>query len=252
MIFFFSSLVVNPCFYILFPILLSFVFRRAILKRVLYGISLVLFLLFTNTPLLRVAEEQWYESYDIPLDSTKTYEYGIVLGGYGQWDWKRNRIEYGTNAARLIEGIRLYKMGKIKKLVLASDGSIIQRKDKNGPEGNPEGMMKYLNNLGVPSQDIIMELYANNTRENVTLTMKLLGNALQSSNVLVITSAVHMKRSLHSFYTEGIYPDYYLTDTWPNLNGVSENFIPSLYTLIQWQELLHEWIGLVAYKLRGW
>lgn len=252
MIKFISTLVVSPLLYILLPLLISIFIKKTRIKKILYGVALTLTLLFSFTPLLQVAEEQWYAPYDHPLDSTKTYPYGIILGGYGEWDWKRDRIEYGANADRLIEGIRLYKQGKIKKLVLASDGSIIQKKDKDGPEGNPAGMMTYLNQLGIPSDDVIMEVYAKNTRENVTLTKALLGGKLTSENTLVITSAVHMKRSLRTFKAEGITPDYYLSDTWPDLNGETAGYYFSIATFAQWPELLHEWIGYVVYKLRGW
>ena len=249
---FLSMLVVNPVLYMVFPIFLSWLFQSVKVKRALYGVSVVLVLLFTNTPLFKFAEEQWYAAYDQPLSATKTYDYGIILGGYSQWDWKRDRTEYGPAADRLIEGIRLYKMGKIKKIVLASDGSIILKPQKDGPEGNPAGMVKYLNELGVPTEDLILEKYATTTRENVTCTMELLGSKLTSSNSLVITSAVHMRRSLSAFQQEGLHPDCYITDTWPDLNGESESYLPSLYTLAQWQELLHEWVGYVVYKIMGW
>lgn len=247
-----SSLVINPVLYILFPTVLSMLLKDVRTKKLMYAISLLLLLIFTNTPLLKFAEEKWYESYDKPLSATKTYEYGIVLGGYSYWDWQRNRAEYGPAADRLIEGIRLYKLGKIKKIVLASDGSIIVDREKNEAVGNPDGMVRYLNELGVASEDIILEKYANNTRENVTFTKELLGDSLHADNALLITSAVHMKRSLSAFDREGLNLDCYLADTWPDRNGKSESFVPSLNTLAQWQELLHEWIGYVVYKLRGW
>jgi hypothetical protein len=41
---------------------------------------------------------QWFAEYDHPLPEGKTYEYGIVLGGYSHWDWERNRIEFSNIA----------------------------------------------------------------------------------------------------------------------------------------------------------
>ena len=249
---FLAKLVVSPILYIIIPIFISFFLKKEKVKKIMYAIAVLLIILFTNTSLLKFAEEQWYAPYDKPLPAAKVYEYGIILGGYSQWDWDRNRVEYGPAADRLIEGVRLYKLGKVKKIVLASDGSIIRKKDHDGPEGNPNGMLNYLADLGIPSEDVIMEVYAKNTRENVTLTKELLGEKMQSDNTVIITSAVHMKRSLSAFKQEGLSPDYFITDTWPGLNGESESFCPSVYTLAQWQELLHEWIGHVVYKIRGW
>lgn len=252
MLSFLAFLVTTPVTFILLPLLVGLIIRNRKWKRGLYATAILLALLFTNTPLLKIAEKQWYKEYDRPLPEGKTYKYGIVLGGYSFWDWERNRPEFSEIADRLTEGIRLYKCGRIDKLVLASDGSIIQSKDGKGLQGNPQGMMKYLNELGIPQEDIIMETFANNTRENVTFTKELLGKEINTTPVLIITSAVHMKRSVSAFQTEGIYPDCYITDTWVNVKGQRVSFMPSVGTLARWPELLHEWVGYAVYKWRSW
>ena len=243
-----AFLVTTPLTFILLPLIIAWFLKNRTAKRVLYGIAIVLTLVFTNTPLLKTAEEHWYKAYDRPLPEGKIYKYGIVLGGYSFWDWERNRPEFSEIADRLTEGIRLYKCGRIEKLVLASDGSIIQSKDEKGLQGNPQGMMKYLNELGIPKEDIIMETFANNTRENVTFTKKLLGKEMDTAPVVIITSAIHMKRSVSAFQAEGIYPDCYITDPWVDVKGQRVSFMPSVGTLAQWPELLHEWVGYIVYK----
>ena len=135
---------------------------------------------------------------------------------------------------------------------MASDGSIFQSKGGKGLQGNPQGMMKYLNELGIPKEDIIMETFANNTKENVTFTKKLLSKEMNTASIMIITSAIHMKRSASAFQAEVIYPDCYITDTWVDVKGQSVSFMPSVGTLVQWPELLHEWIGYIMYKLKGW
>lgn len=185
-----AFLVTTPVTFILLPLLIGLIIKNRKWKRGLYATAILLALIFTNTPLLKIAEEQWYKEYDRPLPEGKTYKYGIVLGGYSFWDWERNRPEFSGIADRLTEGIRLYKCGRIDKLVLASDGSIIQSKDGKGLQGNPQGMMKYLNELGIPQEDIIMETFANNTRENVTFTKKLLGKEMDTASIVIITSAI--------------------------------------------------------------
>lgn len=198
MLSFLAFLVTTPVTFILLPLLIGLIIKNRKWKRGLYATAILLALIFTNTPLLKKAEEQWYKEYDCPLPEGKIYKYGIILGGYSFWDWERNRPEFSEIADRLTEGIRLYKCGRIEKLVLASDGSIIQSKDGKGLQGNPQGMMKYLNELGIPQEDIIMETFANNTRENVTFTKKLLGKEMDTASIVIITSAVHMKRCKHS------------------------------------------------------
>ena len=246
-----STLVTSPLTPIIACFLAGVFLKHLRWKKICFSLSLLFLVLFTDAPLLKFASEQWYQDYDHPLPAGKTYAYGLVLGGYATWDWDRNRAEYGQSADRLIEGIRLYKMGKVKQLILASDASIIQTKDGKGWQGNPDGMREYLTQLGVPSEAVIMETYADNTRENVLFTKELLGDQLTSDDVLLITSAIHMKRSVKAFQREGLNPDTYLTDTCVEPYGESVSFWPSLTTLTEWSGLLHEWVGYLFYALRG-
>ena len=125
----FISLAINPTTYIVIFLLLGVVLKSKRWKRLCLTLSALLFLLFSNGALYQWIAEQWYKEYDRPLPERKQYTYGIVLGGYSYWDWKRSRPEFSEIADRLLEGIRLYKHGRIRKLVLASDGSIIESKD---------------------------------------------------------------------------------------------------------------------------
>lgn len=246
----FVSLIISPTSYIICLIILGWLLKAKAVKRLCYALAGALFLLFSNAPLYQYVAEKWYEEYDHPLQEGKTYTYGIVLGGYSYWDWERGRVEFSNIADRLTEGIRLYKTGRIRKLVLASDGSIIQSADGKGLQGNPQGMMKYLESLGIPSEDIIMETRANSTWENATFTKELIGEDLEREPSLLITSAIHMRRALLAFNSVGLYPDSYLTDTFVDLKGVKKDYTPSLFVLASWQEMTHELVGYVVYNYR--
>ena len=217
----------------------------------MYGIALAFTLLFTNHPLYDAAYRQWFAEYDHPLPEGKTYEYGIVLGGYSHWDWKRNRIEFSNIADRLLEGIRLYKEGRIRKLVLASDGSIIECENEVAMKGNPEGMRAFLKAMGMPPEDIILETKAWNTQENATFTLELIGDSLKTVPSLLITSASHMRRSLATFHRVGIPSDPYITDTPVQVGDQKTSWVPSLAVLLRWPELLHEWVGYAYYAWKG-
>lgn len=244
---FFVNYLTMPMFYILIPLCIGLIIKRKKVKYFFFGISIVLALFFTNPWIIQQITHQWYKEYDHPI-ANKEYTYGIVLGGYSDWDWERNRIEFSDIADRLTEGIRLYKLGKIKKIVLASDGSIIEKDTEEGVRGNPEGTMQFLTLLGIPREDIIMETKANNTRENAVLTLKLIGNDLKEKPTLLITSAIHMRRSLMTFNQEGMFPDPYITDTDNHVRGKGIQIMPSVSALINWSTFLHEFIGYWAYK----
>ena len=248
---FLISLLINPFTYIICFVLLGWLVRTKRWKRLCFIWAALLFLLFSNGSLYQWAAEQWYREYDHALPKGKQYTYGIVLGGYSYWDWKRDRPEFSGIADRLLEGIRLYKQGRIRKLVLASDGSIIESKDGKGLQGNPAHMQQYLVNLGMPLEDVIFETYANNTWENATFTLERIGESLKTEPILLITSATHMRRSLWTFQSVGLYPDAYITDTFPEIKGNGgPNWLSSLPVLAVWPELTHEWIGYLYYRFR--
>lgn len=242
-----SSLVTNPLTYILFFLVLGLLLKPKFWKRGCYIVSLVLILLFTNAPLLDWVSQKWYGEYDKPLPLGKTYEYGIVLGGYSNWDWKHERPEFSDIADRLLEGVQLHAKGTIRKLVLASDGSVILR-GKEAISGNPQGMKTYLMNMGIPAEDIIIEPKANNTHENATLTLELIGEELRNKPSVIITSSIHVPRSVLAFEQVGLHPDVCMTDLPTEIEQARFSILPSLGVIYGWRALLHEMVGYVAYK----
>ena len=242
-----SSLVTNPLVYILFFLILGWMVKAKRWKRGFYIVCIMLALLFTNASLLNWVSEKWYRKYDQPLPAGKTYEYGIVLGGYSNWDWKHERPEFSEIADRLLEGVQLHAKGIIRKLVLASDGSVILR-DGNAISGNPTGMKTYLMNMGIPAEDIIIEPKANNTHENATLTLELIGEDLRNEPSVIITSSIHVPRSVLAFEQVGLHPDVYMTDLQTEIEQARFSIWPSLGVIYGWKALLHEMVGYVAYK----
>lgn len=242
-----ATLVTNPLTYILFFLVLGFLLRPKRWKRGCYIVSLVLFLLFTNASLLDWVSQKWYGVYDKPLPMGKTYEYGIVLGGYSDWDWKHERPEFSEIADRLLEGVQLHAKGTIQKLVIASDGSVIQRKEYE-ISGNLQGMKAYLMNMGIPAEDLIIEPKANSTRENATLTLELIGENLRNKPSVIITSSIHVPRALLAFEQVGLHPDVYMTDLPTEIDKSTYSIVPSLSVINGWLALLHEMVGYVAYK----
>lgn len=247
MLYFLSSLITNPISYILFFLVLGLLIKAKKWKRGMYGVAIVLALLFTNESLLDYVSEKWYGKYDQPLPTGKVYEYGIVLGGYSDWDWKHERPEFSEIGDRLFEGVQLYGKGVIRKIVLASDGSVYRVKGTE-EEGNPEGMKTYLMNMGIPEEDIILETRANNTHENATMTLELIGEDLRNKPSVIITSSIHVPRGLLAFNQVGLYPDVYMTDMPTEANKARFSLLPTLSVIYGWRALLHEMVGYVVYK----
>ena len=270
-------LICSPAFYVFLLIAAAWLCRHhKRWKWTLAGLAVFASLFFSLEPIYEIAAKKWSEGYPWTVPAGKTYQYGIVLGGCSYWDWERNRPEFGGNVDRLTEGIQLYHKGIIRKLVIASDGSIIQREDTTKQSGNPTAMTDYLIRLGIPRQDIILETKATTTHENAVYIKQLLKDPPQPSllregslmyqkmsaeldslpkqggegrvSCLLITSSIHMRRALMAFEQEGIHADPYVTDCIVKVKGKEDRWLPSLHVIRDWQALLHEIIGYAYYK----
>ena len=270
-------LICSPLFYVFLLIVAAWLCRhRKRWKWTLAGLAVFASLFFSLEPIYEIAAKKWSEGYPWTFPAGKTYQYGIVLGGCSYWDWERNRPEFGGNVDRLTEGIQLYHKGIIRKLVIASDGSIIQREDTTKQSVTPAAMTDYLIRLGIPREDLILETKATTTHENAVYIKQLLKDPPQPSllregsqmcqtssaeldslpkqggegwvSCLLITSSIHMRRALMAFEQEGIHADPYITDCIVKVKGKEDRWLPSLHVIRDWQALLHEIIGYAYYK----
>ena len=75
------SFVCNPVFYIIVCLVLAWLVKNRNVKEVVYGVNIVLVILFTNQPCARIVKEQWYKDYDHPLKAGKVSLYRVVSEG---------------------------------------------------------------------------------------------------------------------------------------------------------------------------
>ena len=250
-----STLITSPICYILVLLAAAYICRRRRKTRIALITAAVVFTLFFSIrPIYEQAEKAWCGEYSNLIPAGKTYDYGIVLGGYGEWDPDRNRPEFDKHADRLLEGIQLYHKGKIRKLIIASDSSNRQTDNPDETQGNPAAMRAYITRLGIPDSALILENTAKTTRENASTIKALLKKAPSPSGRaeegLLITSAIHLPRALMTFQEEGIICDPYATDCIVSDPHQKNRWFPNLTVMRYWQSLLHEVIGYAYYKLR--
>ena len=187
---------------------------------------------------------------DYDLMDTK-YEGAIVLGGIGNIDLRLQKINFGWSGDRLFQVLPYYYNGRIKKIIFTGgSGSIEFSESKEGIF-----VKKYLQSIHIPDSAMVIESNSKNTYENAVFTKKLLDSLKINGNFLLVTSAYHMPRSMAVFKKAGfknITP--YLT------NRVSGNrrfsldhlLIPNPDALFSLQFLIHEWMGYVIYKIKGY
>ena len=238
-------------------IVLLFLIAGAVLIKSRVGKNLVisglfLLLFFTNQYIANYAIYLWEPEF-IPIASLQEYEVGIVLTGVTNLNKTAfDRTFFNKGADRITHAMQLYKLGKIKKILITGGQGI----NPTNPNTEADLLADFLIMAGVMKKDILIENQAVNTRQNALFAKSTLENEAYDleSEYLLITSAFHMKRSKACFDQVGLltvpFPvDYYASDPQLTIKSLLQ---PHPEGLLKWQILFKEWVGLIAYKLAGY
>lgn len=242
---------ITPLSWILICILLSFVVKNAKVKTRFRKASVILLLIFTNPWMVEKVTYAWELTPYSANKITTPYDVGIVLGGSMRYyDPVSERVVYSLSVDRLLQGLQLYHDGKIKKILLSGGSGYVNFKDWKESKLIAEVLLK----SGVPAEDILLENESRNTYENAIHSAEMLREGKNGTKFLLITSAFHMRRSLMCFEKAGLKVEAFPVDTRsaPHINTLDKIIQPDAECLSQWDMLLHEWIGLVMYKMMGY
>ncbi len=149
----------------------------------------------------------------------------------------------GDALQRLVYVFRLYRFQPLPVIVSSGKGFKCQK-----PEAPV--MKRYLVQMGIPEKDIYMDTTSRNTYENA-VEIKKLCEKLACKRVILITSAYHMKRAVYSFRHAGLTnvvpapADYKTSRTCYNFI----NYMPDMEALLNTYRALHEYIGMLYYKI---
>ncbi|MEN9686208.1 MAG: hypothetical protein RLZZ28_1994 [Bacteroidota bacterium] len=221
--------------------------KNPLLKKRLYYLLVFLFIVFTNPFLYRALVSNWQVN-NSPLPKGKVYEAGIVLGGMAGYDKSKNGY-FGGNADRFIQTANLYHQGIIKKIIVSGGtGSLSQDEPAEAIFLREQFMAN-----GVRDSDIIIEKASRNTYENAFYSKKITDSLKLAPPYVLITSAIHMKRSVSTFQKQGFDCIPYSCDfeVVPKKNTIEYTLLPDITLLGQWGYFIKEVVGLYAYKLTG-
>jgi uncharacterized SAM-binding protein YcdF (DUF218 family) len=193
-----------------------------------------------------------YETTTPDIDLMQThYDGAIVLGGIGGIDLRLKKISFNYSGDRLFQMLPYYFNKRIDKLIFTGGSGSIEFKDAY------EGIYvkKYLRSINIPDSALVIESKSKNTYENAVFTKKLMDSLHMNGNYLLVTSAYHMPRSLAVFKKAGyknITP--YITNKVSGKRRFTFDhlFIPSIDALFSLNFLIHEWVGFIIYKLKGY
>ncbi len=173
----------------------------------------------------------------------------VVLGGPldAVLSAARGSPQAGGSLERLTEFTALARRHPQARLIFTGgSGSLAHQDAKEAPVAQ-----EFLTSLGMDTGGIAFEAQSRNTRENALFSRDIARPEPGQTWVLV-TSAMHMPRAVGAFRAAGWpvlpYPVDYVT---AGGGGWSPGFDPwSGFASIA--AGLHEWQGLVYYRLRGW
>jgi len=113
-------------------------------------------------------------------DPETTYDIAMVLGASVQGDEPSDAL-----ADRLQTGLEAYEHGKVKKILVTGDDGVFRRDEISV-------MHKYLSDLGVPEEDILVDPKGYRTYESC----KNVKADYPNEKILVITQRFHIGRAL--------------------------------------------------------
>ncbi|MFT5777796.1 MAG: uncharacterized SAM-binding protein YcdF (DUF218 family) [Crocinitomicaceae bacterium] len=219
-------------------------------KRRMKWTALGIFIFFSNS----VIFSEYCGIWEIPgkrMQDIGQYDVGIVLGGMFEYNGDLDQLTIRRQGDRMVQAISLYKSGKIKKILISGDSGYVTDRGLHEAKQVKELLLEW----GIPEEDILSEEISKNTHENAVQCSKILKKEPEYKSYLLITSGIHMRRSLACFEREGLHCDPFSTDLYSNkLGGYhwDQYLIPNVDNFTQWHKLLKEISGYIVYDMRGY
>ena len=211
----------------------------------------VLWLLIISTPfvpnlLAKNLENQYTVFSSEYLPSKKESVNILVLGG-GHTNDKRlpaNSQLGGSSLARLTEGIRIHRLFPGSTLI--TSGYAGKSNDKPNAIVSANAAML----LGVDSANIKRQETPENTGQEALTYKQMFGD---SASLVLVTSAIHIPRAMYLFRKAGLKPIAAPADFLVK-NEKKEDFffwVPSSMNIKKMESAIHEYVGLLWYRVEG-
>jgi uncharacterized SAM-binding protein YcdF (DUF218 family) len=219
----------------------------------MFAAALFVLLIFASpTPsrwMIRSLENQYP---DLSIRNCPTSEAIVVLGdtlNLPNAAHPSSGLTIGSD--RLLKAFRLYCAGKAPLIAVSGGNNPLLSHAPVGHEADE--MRAILIEWGVPDSAILVENQSIDTRENALFTRKLLADR-GIQHITLVTSAFHMPRAAATFRKVGFGVDPVPADfvTGWNEPVTAFQWIPTSRALLTSSNAIHEWLGLLVYRLRGW
>lgn len=195
---------------------------------------------------------------NIPSPQMPNAEAIVVLGGATKSGFfPRPGVDLSETGDRVIYAAQLYRQKKAPLIILS--GGRIDWRGSGASES--ADMASILTSIGIPLEAIVEEPDSLNTYQNAVNVKKIL-QSQGIKRVLLVTSAMHMPRSLKIFQrqdidvipapTDFLVSQGELQELGSTPKGALLNLLPDSNNLHQFTLALKEYLGNLIYRLRGW
>lgn len=215
-------------------------------------------IVFTATLLLWLSSTEWFSSWLIaPLEEKfprnpplEGIEAVVVLTGMVDMKLSgKEGIELNSSADRIIHGLAQARRLQGTRLIIVGGTGTLFRQEKS----ESALLSRHIaSEFGFPEERIIVETRSRNTHENAVNAREILHkNSIKKA--ALITSASHMPRAFACFKRQGVEAIPFPVDYRSHLQRLNLfSFIPKAGSLKRTNYALHEYVGLMIYRLMGY
>lgn len=202
----------------------------AALRRVAVAYAIAL-LVILYTPLT-----DWMAQPLMPASDARPSDAIVLLSAWARLDGELNE----SGLRRAIAASRLYHAGMARTVVVTGG-----RPTEPDAGDALDASVRFLGELGVPRQAIVVEDQSPNTRGSAVNVARL-ARARGWGRLVLVTDGTHMRRARLAFVHEGLQVSSEPTGTWM-IDG-NQPWI----RLEKLDAIAHEYGGLLYYRARGW
>jgi len=168
-------------------------------------------------------------------DNLHPPEFIVVLAGHASYD-KNISVSSQVNsnsAYRVLEAARLCRIFTNSSILITGFSNV------------PHVMRDLSVSIGIPGERIIVDDRSENTLESAKAVKRLVNNR----NIVLVTSAGHMPRTIEIFRRNGMAPIPAPTDFMTYRNFKSIHLFPSPLHLHYSDLMVHEYLGTLWYRI---
>jgi uncharacterized SAM-binding protein YcdF (DUF218 family) len=229
--------------------------RRPTVRRACRVLAVLILLVCGNGWVVSAMFRQLERQYVPPVPLPDADAIVVLSGGVLSRTAPRPTVEVADAGDRVLYGAQLYRERKAPLIVVT--GNVGTGDFKARPEA--EDMAELLQAIGVDEHAIVKEIKAQNTHQHAVNLCPLFQQR-QITRVLLVTSALHMPRSIAAFRHVCPAVEYIPAPT-DFRNTIAApvawyreamNLLPTPRRLLDFSDAAHEYLGMTYYRLRGW